>query len=50
MSLQEERNTDLAFDTYELRVAARKYGEIAVSLRTMAKELNNALDVLNASG
>lgn len=50
MSLQDERNTDLAFDTYELKQSARKYGEIANSLRAMAKDLNAALNLLNLSG
>ena len=50
MALQFEKNTDLAFDTYALQQCGRKYGEIAIRLRNLAKQLNVALDQLSSSG
>lgn len=50
MSLQLEKNTDLAFDTYVLQQCGRKYGDIAIKLRNMAKQLNVALEQLSSSG
>lgn len=50
MALENEGNTDLAFDTGELRTYAGKYNEIAVDLREMVKKLNTCLNELKNSG
>ncbi len=50
MGLAYESNTDLAFNTADLRDKAGKYGEIANELRTMAKDLDDCLTELKNNG
>ena len=50
MTLAYEGNTNLAFNTTELRQQGSKYGEIAAKLRNMAKELNKCLTDLKDDG
>ena len=50
MALENERNTDLAFDTTTLKNCADMYGRIAKDLRTMSKRLDNCLSELKESG
>lgn len=50
MALENEKNTNLAFDTETLKDCAEKYGDIAKELREMAKKLDNCLSELVKSG
>lgn len=50
MALANEGNTNLAFDTVELKACGSKYVEIADKLRTMAGNLDNCLQELEKSG
>jgi len=45
-----ERNTDLAYDTNEIREAAKAYNEQAEKLRTLSSELNDLLNDLKTTG
>ncbi len=50
MALAYEGNVDLAFDTSVMRDCGRRYAKIAEELRTMSKNLDNCLSVLQESG
>lgn len=50
MPLAYESNTDLAFDTTELRNSGAKYASIATELREMSKKLDDCLVELKNSG
>ncbi len=50
MSLATQGNTDLAFNTVDFRQQGAKYGNIAVSLRDLAKQLDDCLTELKNSG
>lgn len=48
MALQDEKNTNLAFDTTTLKEYGNRYGTIAEELRTMAKSLDTYLAELTS--
>lgn len=50
MAIAYERNTDLGFDTSELRRAANEYSKVASELRKMSSDLDNLLEGLKDSG
>lgn len=50
MALAYEGNTDLAFDTSVLKQAGKDYADIAVELRSMAKELDKLIQNLKDKG
>lgn len=50
MALENERNTDLAFDTTAMRQYGNRYKNIAIELRNMATSLNNCLSQLKSEG
>lgn len=50
MELAYEGNTDLAFDTDVLKIAAADYGYIADELKGMSEELDGLLSDLKAEG
>ena len=50
MSLEGEKNTDLAFDTTTLKDYGEKYATIASDLRDMAIKLDNCLEELEKTG
>lgn len=50
MALENEGNTDLAFDTTALSTYGDRYGDIANELRVMAQKLDKCLLELEQSG
>lgn len=50
MNLAYEGNTDLAFDTDELKKCGEDYGKVAENLRQMASKLDASLNQLKSSG
>ncbi len=50
MSLANETNTSLAFDTTVMSECGRRYEKVATELRTMAKKLDQCLATLIDSG
>lgn len=50
MSIAYEKNVDFAVDTDVLRKCGGEYVEVATELRTLAKELNAALEALKNTG
>lgn len=50
MALSFEANTDLAFDTDELKQCAYMYAQVADAMRTMATDLDQCLANLAESG
>lgn len=50
MSLAYEGNTDLAFNTEELRACGDEYYNVAMNLRSMLAQINECIIVLKETG